>query len=601
MNPNFESDAAGSAHSCRNGYDLHEDEISDVENVEASKPTRKTLRQNIDYDKRYYSSAAVYASSAGAVLNNSTGKLSRCDAPEFDASDTAYGSLLHFVRVPRHISEHKGGFSQISVGSSRICALGTDQHLLCWGADKVQQMSLNCKAKLASQAVSSFLSPPNVATTPEWLASSASVSLFSAGGVRVAYRNESSVEEYTAAREMMSHVENWEHEQKSAIAKDVQCIPCSRMPARYRHMKEAPLGVALCPVATPSCTDPQTFPAHNEKCSFSSQVGSKSESKQSDGSGLPKSISDTFVASANGTTGRVSCESDFKISEAVCSSCVNTHPAGSPVSTTFAFPASSQGHWGKRQCHSSCKTCDTANSATSCTSCANANHFTILDAERRTGICHAQHCHLCKPRSCCGPDHKHLLVDATNMAGVCVRHTDSCSNHCLGGGGVKKKICSKGCNMFNLQPVKTTQVAVCQGEKVTVCPEASTMQPGVALFHNTDNSDTAVVLGSSRSTIDGMECQTQQKVECKASCSGLEMSEVSVVGAAGPTCLLSILQLSRCFDNGLIAQNVACGEVISACKKSKDLLGLAKIVLRNGACTKQGCGGEHCSNLAMSF
>lgn len=402
----------------------------------------------------------MYAVEAGGILNNKTGKLTRCNAPEFDTADTHDGSLLHFVRVPSHIRKHSGGFTQVSVGTSRICALGADQRLLCWGASKVSQMSRDCKAQ-----------------------------------------------------------------QKDSVAEDTQCTPCKSGAAQQ-------------------------------------------------------------------------------------------------ATTSFSFRGSTKRQWGVLQCHPSCATCDTSNSATSCTSCHGkpqrsesnptrwapckggaACHHTILDAQRRAGTCSVEHCHLCKPRSCCGSHHRHLLVDAANMAGVCVRHTDACAEHCVRGADGNTKACSKGCNMLTKHQGGKA-LSICQAEKITVCP-ADKMRPGIALFHkDADNKNTVTAV--SQTTMDGgkikIECTTQKKVECKAHCSLREPS--SDLDQAGPSCILSVIRHSSCFRDGVLFQSSACAEVAKTCKQgglNGEALGrLAAEILQTDSC-KDTCPASHCEDLASVF
>ena len=69
-----------------------------------------------------------------------------------------------------------------------------------------------------------------------------------------------------------------------------------------------------------------------------------------------------------------------------------------------------------------------------CTSCnlAGANpHFTIMDPKSNTGTCTSKECPTCKPSTCCGPRHKHYVLNSENLEGVCVRHTDPALVHTL--------------------------------------------------------------------------------------------------------------------------------------------------------------------------
>merc|ERR1719353_2663465 len=78
--------------------------------------------------------------------------------------------------------------------------------------------------------------------------------------------------------------------------------------------------------------------------------------------------------------------------------------------------------------------------------CKGPCHLAILDPRTQSGTCHREHCFFCKPRACCADHHKHFIVDADAMSGVCVRHTDDCTPSCIKSDVTGKQVCSKGCN-----------------------------------------------------------------------------------------------------------------------------------------------------------
>lgn len=131
----------------------------------------------------------------------------------------------------------------------------------------------------------------------------------------------------------------------------------------------------------------------------------------------------------------------------------------------------------------------------SCTSCREPAHHTIIDPGTNTGTCTLKECPFCKPKACCGPNHKHYVVNTESLEGVCVRHTDDCTPACVPKGDDepwRQRVCSKGCHQLikASKPInsthkarvatgagtdddieaKTSNIVVCQAEKQVVCP-----------------------------------------------------------------------------------------------------------------------------------
>lgn len=124
---------------------------------------------------------------------------------------------------------------------------------------------------------------------------------------------------------------------------------------------------------------------------------------------------------------------------------------------------------------------------TSCPTSGETQSFTIFDPKTNTGTCTATECPLCKPRACCRPHHKHLVVNTKSLTGVCVWHTDDCTPMCMPRGDLEqsggRRVCSKGCNQmlkvdkdFSTTPRPDTKdesklfdMVVCQADKRVLC------------------------------------------------------------------------------------------------------------------------------------
>ena len=168
-------------------------------------------------------------------------------------------------------------------------------------------------------------------------------------------------------------------------------------------------------------------------------------------------------------------------------------------------------------CHASCATCS-GPLPTHCTSCpASHPEHTIVDPVKMAGTCTETFCPLCKPKQCCGPNHKHFVMAAESMQGVCIRHTDQCQPLCIphsteSGETPKVRVCSKGCNQLTLIPnAPTKQFAVCQAQKQVKCERAEGNEGGE-------------------------KCQVEKEVEPKATC---EYS--TELWQAGGTCIVDVL------------------------------------------------------------
>ena len=88
-------------------------------------------------------------------------------------------------------------------------------------------------------------------------------------------------------------------------------------------------------------------------------------------------------------------------------------------------------------------------------------------------------CPFCKPRSCCGPNHKHFVLDTESLQGVCVRHTDDCTALCMPRDFDQNKevtrVCTKGCNQVFKQ---NGRMYVCELEKRVSCSPMKTSGQG---------------------------------------------------------------------------------------------------------------------------
>ena len=171
-------------------------------------------------------------------------------------------------------------------------------------------------------------------------------------------------------------------------------------------------------------------------------------------------------------------------------------------------------------CHASCATCF-GSLSTQCTSCPAAlPYHTVVDAVNMAGTCTKDFCPLCKPKQCCGPNHKHFVMAARSMEGACIRHTDQCQPLCIphsteSGRPPRTRVCSKGCNQLTLIPshlAPTKRFAVCQAQKQVKCELAE----------------------------EGEKCEVEKEIEAKATC--LYSNEL---WQAGGTCIVDVLTKER--------------------------------------------------------
>jgi len=122
----------------------------------------------------------------------------------------------------------------------------------------------------------------------------------------------------------------------------------------------------------------------------------------------------------------------------------------------------------------------------SCTSCDTSGcnkFFTIIDPKTNTGTCTEKECPTCKPKECCGLNHKHYVLNTNSLEGVCVRHNDDCTPMCVPIGNDDprvKRVCTKGCNRIikinkplavkgSSKEVDMFDIIVCQADKQIVC------------------------------------------------------------------------------------------------------------------------------------
>jgi len=130
-------------------------------------------------------------------------------------------------------------------------------------------------------------------------------------------------------------------------------------------------------------------------------------------------------------------------------------------------------------------------SCTACnTTCGNApgcnRHFTIVDPKTNTGTCTKKECPFCKPKECCGANHKHYVINTMNLEGVCVRHNDDCTSVCMPRGQhpasawlpghAPRRVCSKASPTLN--PTTTLIASQCRGViRCSRCPRWWSTRP----------------------------------------------------------------------------------------------------------------------------
>lgn len=205
--------------------------------------------------------------------------------------------------------------------------------------------------------------------------------------------------------------------------------------------------------------------------------------------------------------------------------------------------------FGSTACHESCASCMRGGEgATDCTMCKpDAPHHTILNPRFGTGTCTLRLCPLCKPKECCGNGHRHLILDAQSMNGMCLKHTDDCKAHCVAYDihmpnslTALGTVCTKGCNDVmkvlgnKVGKKQLFDVVVCQAEKTVKCTPAK--HPGMEEDHDSI-VDAGVPLKS---------CSSSKWVTPEAVCTDLDEDATSEVWAAGGSCILDILQKLKC-------------------------------------------------------
>lgn len=308
----------------------------------------------------------------------------------------------------------------------------------------------------------------------------------------------------------------------------------------------------------------------------------------------------------------------YRSTAVLCDSCLKPQKK-----IPFQVPQMMQGLWGVKNCHHSCKTCLPGDSRpTACTSCpgspvdfgsrctdARPCHHTVLDSKRRAGTCSKEFCLFCTARECCDEHHKHFVIDADAMAGVCVRHTDDCTALCTKSGSTGKHVCSKGCNHLVSEPSTpdNQQMAVCQAEKVVACESRTHLNP----YSSNIDSDIALIRPVALTAY--QKCDTQKKVQCRASCKRLNEAEAATISGVGATCIINMLLYPACFrkdflNNAVSANGVQCTEVLDGCAKTN---GAAGSWWRNSVLVAQRCrlptkeapceAAQNCEGIAISF
>jgi len=134
----------------------------------------------------------------------------------------------------------------------------------------------------------------------------------------------------------------------------------------------------------------------------------------------------------------------------------------------------------ERSCMSSHPTVSGPAGCTSCDRLGCNPHFTIINPKTNTGTCTSTLCPTCKPKVCCGAEHKHYVLNTRNLEGVCVRHDDDCTPICVPQGIDNPKIrrvCTKGCNQLLkviVDPKASSEsnmyeMVTCQADKRVLC------------------------------------------------------------------------------------------------------------------------------------
>jgi len=320
---------------------------------------------------------------------------------------------------------------------------------------------------------------------------------------------------------------------------------------------------------------------------------------------------------------------DSGASRRVCSACLlkfsskQASVASDAGMREFEPPNDPKDPWGRVKCHPSCKTCLPSNGRpTACTSCPGTGgkalwtkaggyhhspceggpcHHTIIDARYNAGTCDVQPCQFCKPRACCGPHHKHFMIDADKMAGVCVRHTDDCTPLCVQSRlrTGKRAICSKGCNQLTRKDYgDVITINVCQADKQVFC-DAS--QPKARALTRIPAESALFSLDAPATEME--KCSSLKKVSCKLSCTGITEVQAGQLHRVGGTCMLSIVESPSCFGatGGMLNQTALCDEAKARCPV--DLVPIAVFQALGTISTKcrTKCKLDGCKSTALAF
>jgi len=211
--------------------------------------------------------------------------------------------------------------------------------------------------------------------------------------------------------------------------------------------------------------------------------------------------------------------------------------------------------YGFTKCHSSCMSCIVGGeSAADCTTCKAATpHHTVLNPRHGTGTCTERLCPLCKPKECCEKGHRHFIIDAESMNGVCLKPTDDCKAHCVthselhNGETRSLSTCTKGCNDIIKVPgtllfeeLQLFDVVICQADKTVSCttPIGTTMNRRSLLGLPEETPP----VGSTTLKV----CSSSKTVTTEAVCPDLDEDSSSVVFSGGPTCILDVLAKVQC-------------------------------------------------------
>jgi len=612
-------------------------------------------------------SSSSLSSVSGGVWNKIRKTMGRCNAPKLNVKNKEF-----FVQIPPENAQHR--YVQVAVGSSRVCGLSTDGRLNCWGVSRVPEMSIECKKKLAtSQNLQRALSAPPV--HPRIWTAQETVQIGGIEKVKRVYRNAqgngtateaaaaicpSSDPNCMAMKIVGQFPDTWMINGKTDPNRGLTCPENEQILDNFRN---CPSGKCVQSMARQAELDLKATAWETQQMEqLASDVVCESTRSQRcmQINNVPATLNAKNCTSCIAQWGHGNpnhcrhCAGLYKSETLICDSCVKVQPnfdnfvENGPTSSVGKM----QGEWGRQLCHKSCKTCVAGDTRpTACTSCPGGTktlgkdsdtpwadcpaglpcHHTILDPKRNAGTCHVKPCAYCKPRSCCGPDHKHFVADPDSMAGVCVRHTDDCTPHCATSAQTGRSVCSKGCNNIVRLMASSGKhgrdlgaalgagsgagiIAVCQAEKVVDCPTGNQcqdkcdkhMEADIALFHNLPGQ---VI----------RRCKMQKKIECKAMCSSLSANEVAKLHNLGSTCITNVLQHPQCFkrlsesvsqmsrhgdreyQHGASVAPTKCADILSRCGTVNHGVLQQAAGIVGQRCSLDKCDAAVCESLALTY